>query len=252
MLGFGAIGALPRLFGSAFLIVAAFYFPIIYYSAGQAPAVPTAASQLLGAAGQIGITLVIASVLIGVHRFTLLEEQTDRLVWTLPSTYPRFALSLVVVDCFTLPASLFSGLFVPQHSVAFGIVNAVYVIVGIMVFLRTVLLFPALAVGSPYARWKNSWRDTSGHVWRMIGTGFLVGIPIFIVSIVLSAVSIVVFVSVVKQTGSIPLWLSNVAGSGMVAITYLPTASIGAVIASRYFQRYGNALIYPPHTAIPR
>lgn len=66
---------------------------------------------------QIVSTLAIASVLIGVHRYVLLEEQTDRPVWIVPSTYSRFALNLVVPNCYSVPLILLDLVFGPQLKV---------------------------------------------------------------------------------------------------------------------------------------
>ena len=111
------------------------------------------------------------------------------------------------------------------------------------------MLFPAIALGSPFALCANSWRDTRGHVWRMVGTGVFTAIAVAIPIVGISAIGVAMVAVIAEQGGHVPPWLPLIVVWSGIAALALPIASIGAVVASRYFQAYGRALTGPPAEA---
>jgi hypothetical protein len=54
---------------------------------------------------------------------------------------------------------------------------SVFVVGWILVTLRTLILFPAIAVEAPGVGWNNALLDTKGHVWRMLVLVIVTAIP---------------------------------------------------------------------------
>ncbi|MCZ7642386.1 MAG: hypothetical protein M5U33_06165 [Pseudorhodoplanes sp.] len=54
---------------------------------------------------------------------------------------------------------------------------------AVIVALRVLILFPAIAVDAPGARWRNAYFDTKGHTWRVFGISVLTALPALLVAL---------------------------------------------------------------------
>lgn len=201
---------------------------------------PTAAEAIAARLVEIGTwQLIWASCAIAVHRFVLLGEAADRYIWQTPAQFWRFFDRLMVIQLTTqLPTLILAS------SPGFPGLNMaliyVFGIVGIVVALRSMLLFPAVAVDAPGIGWRNAWRDTRGQGWRLLRVSLCLAVPILPVYLVAFALGIMVFGLSALVTPLSPgsLGLGFVLQVGIVA-------SIGATAAaaSRLYQLFGTALI---------
>jgi hypothetical protein len=53
-------------------------------------------------------------------------------------------------------------------------------ITGVIVCLRLLILFPAIAVDADGASWRNAIADTKGHTWRLFFIMLLTAIPAYV------------------------------------------------------------------------
>jgi hypothetical protein len=116
--------------------------------------------------------VLITPFLIAVHRFIILGEVTDgyRLGWRDRRYQLFFGWASVVLVLSQLP-DLMSKL--PGDSIApLLLVLASYVAI-VIIFIRSMILFPAIAVDAPGATLRHAFADSKGHVW-MILSGFIV------------------------------------------------------------------------------
>jgi hypothetical protein len=229
--GLRSIYCMPGLSLTTFLLLLGVYI-VTRYFAGSSLLVPTTVVGLLLKSEPINIcdAAIFASLLIAVHRFVILNEMKDRPVWEVPTNYRRFAVWLFLVNqLFKLPlvcALLFNTRFVFLNQI---IQLATYIII-LITFSRLLLLFPALALGSQSAGWRNSWIDSRGHFWRFLGALMTVSMPAFIVFV------------------TVTLWLHHSATQQQVAAIVSMAVSLVcycsmAAIVSRFYMSYGNALV---------
>lgn len=116
--------------------------------------------------GTIATSLIFTSLLIAVHRLVLMGETTDRPVWRLPVCYWRFFSWFLLVNL-TWLLGPFMGL-VPSadHELAGSVSSLLVTLAAMILSLRIILLFPAVAAEMPDATLHNALRDSRGHVWR--------------------------------------------------------------------------------------
>jgi hypothetical protein len=130
--------------------------------------------------GLIAKSLALTPLAIAVHRYVLLNETTRRYALDFSDLRFRrffgFTLALqaawLVPTLFTIAASTARFAFVMASLVAFV---AVYVVT-----LRTVILFPAIAIDAPGVGWKNAMDDTRGHTFRVLFVLLLAAVPLWI------------------------------------------------------------------------
>ena len=140
---------------------------------------------VLFASGMVS-SLLLTPVAIAVHRYVLLGEVTGR--YQLSPTNPRFRrffLFALVFEClWGVPVSLFGLIYGFQGFALFVsfLVVLLTLIVVMIVSLRTLILFPAIAVDAPGTDWRNALSDTKGHSWRVFFLVTCVAIPAAVVS----------------------------------------------------------------------
>jgi hypothetical protein len=143
----------------------------------------TFGNQLLEFASQVAQSFVLTPVAIAVHRFVLLGEVTPR--YALNPFAPRFLLFFMWTVIFVLlvmipilPAVIVGQTeeFDAQFFASLGLL-----ILAMLLALRLMLLFPAIAVDAGGATWRNAYLDSRGQVMRIIGAALVAGIPFLIV-----------------------------------------------------------------------
>ena len=237
-LGLKAIVSLPLLFTSGLVLLVLWELVAGQLGLGWFQTTDVSMTvYLLALPGQIVNLLVAASVAIAVHRFVVLDETIDRPVWRAPDSFGKFATWLFVLDVLnSLPTYILNSfglksLFRPTW------VGFLYSIFSWFIYLRLILLFPAIATTSPRAGWRDAWNDSRGHLWKFFWATIWVALPFVIVLAVTALVIGEVFgFQTFGSKWTEPFALCWVPAS-------LLTSAVAAATASRFFQLYGNSLV---------
>lgn len=231
---------MPRLAGST--VAAAALVGLLEAYLGQfilkgsfPPSLEMIAARLV----QIGVPqLVWASCAIAVHRFVLLGEVADRYIWQTPPQFWRFFDRLMVIQLIMqLPALvLFSSpaLAGLNQALLYG-----FGVVCIIVLVRSMLLFPAVATDAPGAGWRNAWRDSKGRGWRLFRVAFCLAVPAMLISVGVLVLGVTfsglrVLVMPLSPWGLVHTCLAQVITAALICAA--------AAAASRLYQAFGAAL----------
>ena len=200
--------------------------------------------QLLGFIVGLVQGFLLTPVAIAVHRYVLLGElAASYQLNPADLRFRRFFLFTVVVQILmAFPGTLmvmagYSSGFV---AVIAGIVAIALLIVVVIVSLRTLILFPAIAVDAPGADWNNALQDAKGHSWR-----------VFFIVIVVAIPAIVIYGPLYYW-----LWFPEGPSFGGVAVLSVVQAVMGvlmiaafAAMASRLYLVFSDRLGRPPGLA---
>jgi len=123
--------------------------------------------------------LVLAPMSVALHRFVLMGEVTPRLAAALSSRpLGAFVRASLILSALTLVGyfggAALGGVFGPPASTM--IVLAAFALT-ILLSVRLTLLFPAIAVEAPGARWPLAIIDSAGHGWQIFLVLALCSIP---------------------------------------------------------------------------
>ena len=165
---------------------------------------------------------------IAVHRFIILGEKT--MSYRIAPAEPRFrrffTWSLALSVLANAPAAIFE---LPGPTILTVPLGAGLGIAAIVVGIRAIVLFPAVAVDTPGANWRQAMADTRGHAWDIISTIVMATLPFVIVAVV-----------------ALGLLRASIAGDAVIAfkdflvpygaIVGLFEYTIAVVIASRLYQ----------------
>jgi hypothetical protein len=192
-------------------------------------------------------SLVLTPLVIAVHRYVLLDEVTQH--YRLNPADPRFqrffGLTLAIRALWFLPL-LFPLLFMPALfiiaarlalfvSIAAALVTVVIVAI---VTLRTIILFPAIAIDAPGAGWRNAIDDSKGHTWRLFFAFLLASLPL----VPLEAIAEwMVGGSRFRSLPALPLAFQTIGVVLMAAVLVL-AVSVFAAIASWFYMAFGRRL----------
>jgi hypothetical protein len=122
--------------------------------------------------------LVCASSAIAVHRFVLLREVADRYIWSLPRQVWRFCTWLVIIQLITLPGEVITLASANHPGTVTTFITSVAGIVELIITLRTMLLFPAIAVEAINNTVGNAWHDSKGHTWFLFRVMLCLIVPL--------------------------------------------------------------------------
>jgi hypothetical protein len=180
---FRAIGAMPLVAGTAFAIVilmalASFWIisdPYALAASHWLPVYSIVSGIIQG--------LLLAPLAIAVHRYVLLGEAMRRYpLDPFSARYVRFVgFAVLVKILWSLPSIVQSFMRdAPEDTGAealLGLVELALFITVLIVTVRRVILFPAIAVDAPGATWSNARRDTKGSSWRVAFILVCVAVP---------------------------------------------------------------------------
>lgn len=122
--------------------------------------------------------VLLAPLAIAVHRFVLLGEKANRYPFEPNgSRFARFAGFAILVKILWLIPNTIDTL-IPNARV----VTSILLIAIIIILLRRVILFPAIAVDAPGATWSKAGLDTKGSSWRVAFVFVLTALPFLIVN----------------------------------------------------------------------
>ncbi len=188
--------------------------------------------------------IILAPLAIAVHRFVLLGEvaSNDKPLGDF-RRYRRFVAYAAALIFVTRIPTLQTGLewsislgrdeFLPA---AFQIAGFVLPIVILAIFLNTIILFPAIAVGAPGAGIRNAFSDSWLHLWRVLLVVVCTTIPLFAVQFVLMEWFLFSFYS------SQSLFFFAVTK----AVPYVAWTAVLAATASYIYACYARHLGRPP------
>jgi hypothetical protein len=125
---------------------------------------------------------------IAVHRFIILGEKTMsyRIAPAEPRFQSFFGWSLALSVLYNAPAA-FEVL--PGPTILKGILEVALGIAAIVIGIRAILLFPAVAVDAPGANWRQAMADTKGYAWRIFLIIVLATLPFVIVAVIVGGVA---------------------------------------------------------------
>lgn len=126
---------------------------------------------------------VSGTLTIKVHRFVLLGEGAHPIVPLNGKPLARYALVWLAIMLVVLAIIGFT--FFAMRSLKMGfLVYVPLLLIYLFVLIRLSLLYPSIALGSRVAL-RAAWRDSRGHVWSIIGVGFVTYVPLFVVTALL-------------------------------------------------------------------
>jgi hypothetical protein len=178
---FRAIGAMPVVAGIAFVLV-------LVTSLIPNPDLHSPWFPVVSIGSSIVQAVLLAPLAVAVHRFVLLGERTNRYPLEPGSSrYLRFVGFAILVDILWLIPTTILTLAPdakdnPALVAGLGIAALVSLITVIIIVVRRVILFPAIAIDAPGATWSKAGRDTKGSFWRVAFIFVLTGLPILVIS----------------------------------------------------------------------
>jgi hypothetical protein len=220
-----AVQALPRLT----LVVAVLIALAMVLEIAAGSFIPT--NSLLG--HSIPAVLYYALVtpfFIAVHRFIILEEATDgyRLDWRDRRFQVFFGWAFVVFLVSQFPVLMFK---LPQHLTTFLLAWA-GVIAMWVVFVRSMILFPAIAVDAPGATLRHAFDDTRGHFWTIFLSFLIPFLPSLLIAAMIGGVAVFLM----------PSWAASGFLVVLVGLVQMLWITMAVVIASRIYLTLGNRL----------
>jgi len=130
--------------------------------------------------------LLLAPLAIIVHRYVLLGEVANRYpLDPFSARYVRFAVFAVLVRILWSVPTIIGGFLGGEEEetavlALLGLTVLVLFIAVVIVTVRRVILFPAIAIDAPGATWRNARRDTKGSSWRVVFILFCTALPAII------------------------------------------------------------------------
>jgi hypothetical protein len=141
--------------------------------------------ELLGFLVGIVQGFLLTPVAIAVHRFVLLGERAGgyRLDPREPRFWRFFVFTVIIQVIIAVPSALVGAIDNVSGPLAavVGVLGFALLIVALIVMLRTLILFPAIAVDAKGTDWGNALRDSKGHSWRLLFIVIVVGTPLIVV-----------------------------------------------------------------------
>jgi hypothetical protein len=231
---FQALRRMPLIFGIAIAALSIVDIATMALPAISKDMQPIAALVSLLQAGLYGIALV--PLVIAMHRYVLLDEDGDNYAFDFRDLrFARFvraelaytALILVQVSSMLV---LFRSMGKVSLAISIGWLFAVMAVT--ILALRLLILFPAIAVDAPAARWVNAWTDSRRLTWRLLGTVVLVGLP---------TIPFGWLHNIIPETHS----LGRIALSLVGTIVAVFEVAAMAAVASHFFRSGAQRLIQP-------
>jgi hypothetical protein len=183
---------------------------------------------------------LLTPYLIAVHRGVILNERTSRyalapgehrfqlfFMWSIALSLMYWIPSFGVEQATDGPPSL------PIAALMIALIAAA--IVSVIVSLRLIILFPAIAVDAPGTTWANTMADTRGNAWRIFLICLVTMLPLFAVALV-----VVIVLGATEATQGALAVLSRIIGAIAEGAGSLLGATIAVVIASRLYLELGD------------
>lgn len=128
--------------------------------------------------------IIVAPVMIALHRFILLDPASSPTALMKASYEKSFVLWWLGFNLLLIIIGAVAGL-VGWVWPGSGIPAAIVLLAGIIISLRLILIFPAVAAEVPSAGWRDrietSWNQMHGRFWLLIRAYLLLAFPIAII-----------------------------------------------------------------------
>lgn len=173
---------------------------------------------------------------LAIHRFVLLGEVRDSYDFT--PTEARFqkfflyAIGLEIVSAIPRIVGAATPIYLAW------LVHLILGIIAAIIVIRTVIVFPAIAVDAPGAEWRNAMEDTKGHSWSVFLVLLCCAVPPAIVAIVVLSLFAASWV------------LSLIVAAIVVPVIIVLTVAAADAAISRLFAAYANLLGRPSNILV--
>lgn len=185
--------------------------------------------------------VLLAPLAIAVHRLVLLGETADHYPFEPKnSRFVRFVGFAILVKTLWLVPTTVDTL-IPAVSV----VTFVLLIPVVIMLVRRVILFPAIAIDAPGATWSKAGLDTKGSSWRVVFVFVLTALPVLIVNGLLGLLWFQLTPQ--AQSSAASFLFFSVIGSGIAIVALCSYAAA----ASHLFQARADAMTRPEATPLP-
>ena len=183
---FAAFSRMPLVLGAGMLltlVVTLVTFPLMPVGARESGLTETLIGLVIG----VVQGFLLTPVAIATHRFVLLGELAPRYAPDpKDARFMRFFVFSVVYQLLVVvPATLMQFTDKTSGWLAglLGFAGFVLFIAAMIISLRVLILFPAIAVDARGADWRNALLDSKGHTWRIFFIVLLTALPMLVVAI---------------------------------------------------------------------
>jgi hypothetical protein len=186
---------------------------------------------------------LITPYAIAVHRFIILGERTMsyRIAPAEPKFRRFFGWSLALYVLF-LPGAIPDILLPSMEPLSRNFLSIVLGIPGLVISIRAIVLFPAVAVDAPGVNWRQAMAATAGHAWRIF---FILSLTIGVVFSIVAA--LIGFIMMGRPMDDAGVREAQGMAGGTIGALLLYTSL--AAIASRIYQRIGVRVSSPSRIA---
>lgn len=221
-----------------FAAVVTVLFGLNYFSLGKWTSDARPHLLLLLNLGQfVGQPLVLSLLAISVHRSLLLGKGDTGLIRHYRRYFRFFGYVVAVLVLCQVPLVVielgFTGAGGPIIPVIF--LGIILLLAALGIIVRSLVMFPALAVDAPGARWSNALKDTKGHGLRMFMILMCTVMPLLLAAIVLSLL--------MEPVVAMPL--SEFVALEIQSVGAAITTIVVAALASRLYTCYADRLGRP-------
>lgn len=184
------IGALVKIAWLPMLLVAGLSFLNLQYTLGvlENPALPSSFDIARQFVTNVALALVFVPFATAWHRRAILREDLSSTVIGVKAGAAELkyciygiavsVLALLVAAALSVLVGVVSS--VAQSQALAWIGSLAVFVTCVFIFIRLCLIFPAAAISAP-ARLKDSWRATSGSVWRIFFVYLFAHLPVIVV-----------------------------------------------------------------------
>jgi hypothetical protein len=193
----------------------------------------------------IGICYLLTPFFLAIHRYLLLGEPAIR--YDLRSSSKRFQLFFgwlcAIIFVMSIPSIL--GTFTTPRGPVYYVgqyadlgdsaIVTTARLVALLLVVRLLVLFPAVAVDAPGATWQNAISDTRRYIWFVFAATILPFVPVGLLGMAVAPL----------LRGSSGTILGSAASILWLGATLLVALTLSAAIASRLYQIVGEQLNTP-------
>jgi hypothetical protein len=233
---FSALVKMPVVFAAGMVLLFVLDLALFPFEPKSQEADLAWSGQVLHSVSALLQGFIVTPIAIAVHRFVLLGEIADR--YHLGVREPRFVrfflftivfqISLTVPLVLSIAAAHAEG----DTGLALFHIALVALVLAAMIVLRTLILFPAIAIGAADASWINAMADTHGHTWRVLFIVILTIVPFLLI--------LVLFDFVLEPYARD--WKTGIGMAFCNAISGVFLLSVYAAVGSKLFTAYATRL----------
>jgi tetratricopeptide (TPR) repeat protein len=196
----------------------------------------------------IVLVILLSPLAIAIDRHILLGETSERYMLNLSDR--RFQ-NFVGISMFIYILPAIAILFPRAHElhlvnrvavIAVGLSALLLLAAGAFLILRSVALWPAIAVDAPNAKWSNAIQSTKGHFWKIVLCVALAALPTVPYFAYLFFGIPLSLLQLLKSIGPYPSWSIII---GIDAICTVLFFSLFSATASLLYLNFGGALGRP-------